>query len=39
MTQNPTAKADKIEQPENHYQSPTEVAKDVTLTNEEKRGR
>jgi|1185.fasta_scaffold83799_2 hypothetical protein len=37
MPQNPTAKGKKIEQPENHYESPTEVAKDGTLTNDEKK--
>ncbi|HLQ90606.1 MAG TPA: hypothetical protein VK148_11275 [Xanthobacteraceae bacterium] len=37
MPQNSTVKAKKIEQPENHYQSPTEVAKDETLTKEEKK--
>ena len=37
MPQNPTGKAEKIEQPENHYESPTEVAKDATLTKEEKK--
>jgi hypothetical protein len=37
MTQNPTVKAEKISQPENHYRSPAEVAKDKTLTTEEKK--
>ena len=37
MPQNPTAEAEKIEQPENHYRSPAEVAQDPTLTKEAKK--
>ena len=37
MPQNPTVEAEKIEQPENHYCSPAEVARDPALTKEEKK--
>jgi len=37
MTKKPAIKADKIEQPENHFQSPTEVVRDERLTNEDKK--
>ena len=37
MTQKPAVKADKIEQPANHFQSPSEVVKDDRLTNEDKK--
>ena len=31
-----SVESEKIEQPENHYESPTEVANDRTLTNDKK---
>lgn len=37
MSQKTTVKTEKIKNPENHYQSPVEVAKDETLTKEEKK--
>ena len=37
MTQKPTPKIDKIEQPETHFQSPTDVVKDSKLSHEDKK--
>jgi hypothetical protein len=37
MRQDPKLKEDKIEQPEIHFNSPTDVVKDRTLSHEEKK--
>jgi len=37
MTQESKVKTDKIEQPESHFQSPTDVVKDRKLSREEKK--